>query len=83
MADKAQPEMVLKGFKAMAAYLKEHADLNVHHDVLRKAVDDAANPLPVAWDNGFAEIYPQQLMAWRMRRRGVRTRRPEAGSKVA
>lgn len=63
---------MVRGFKAMAAHLFEHAGISVHPDTLRKAVDDAANPLPVEWDGGFATIAPLKLMRWRKQRVGRR-----------
>lgn len=63
---------MIVGFKAMAAYLEEHAQVDVHPDTLRKAVDDDRNPLPVEWDGGFAQIEPLKLLRWREGRRGQR-----------
>jgi hypothetical protein len=63
---------MIKGFKAMAEYLTEHAKIPVHPDTLRKAVSDERNPLVVEWDNGFALIEPMKLMQWREKRKGLK-----------
>jgi hypothetical protein len=63
---------MLKGFKAMAAWLSQHAQMDVHPDTLRKAVGDRRHPLPITWDGGFAVIEPDALRRWRDIRRGMR-----------
>ncbi len=63
---------MISGFKEMAVYLKEHAQVSIHPDTLRRAVDDKNHPLPVDWDGGFAHIEPVKLLRWREDRRGQR-----------
>lgn len=68
---------LIKGFKDMAAYLEQHAQIEVHPDTLRKAVGDERNPLRVEWEAGFAYIRPFDLMKWREGRKGMRRASPK------